>query len=411
MRKFTTQILSLLTALSFAGALSAQTVEDAIGAADNATGGDKLGLTVEGYFLYGLIGGSGSQNYDSLVAENLAAATGAIKYKAYGASAIGGGLNIGYSIAENLDVVAGVKLASFTAPDVEATATTGSYLGVLPFKLLFEGDQKTVSAAVAAAGGAATLDTTTAGNLGAAVASVATVAGYAAAAGGDATAVAAAVNAAAGATVVANTTGFVVNAVTAATAAGLDDGQKKMASMMSSGLTMSGNYTGTVASSFTTTTVNLGLRPKLQVWGGEMYAGAGLNILLPTEITQELSIGGVATGDSLAFDAATITRKFGLNFTGLYGELGYNYDVMPNLYVGAGIRLDFNVANNIGETRTTVFKRNGAAVATFVQTASESHTTGDEAWSASGTTYSQKESGSYFGATDVQVQLNVGYRL
>ena len=71
MRKFTTQILSLLTALSFAGALSAQTVEDAIATADNATGGDKLGLTVEGYFMYGLIGGSGAANYKGLVAEDL----------------------------------------------------------------------------------------------------------------------------------------------------------------------------------------------------------------------------------------------------------------------------------------------------------------------------------------------------
>ena len=121
-------------------------------------------------------------------------------------------------------------------------------------------------------------------------------------------------------------------------------GEQKMGAMIDGTLwckaaSSTGTYGGSVESSFTTTTINLGLRPKVKAWGGEMYAGAGLNILLPVTITQELSMTGAS---AIGFDSGTIERKFGMSIAGLYGELGYNYDVMPNLYVGGGVRTNFN---------------------------------------------------------------------
>jgi len=404
MRKFTTQILSLLTALSFAGALSAQTVEDAIGAADNATGGDKLGLTVEGYFMYGLLGGNGSQNYDSLVAENLInqSGTGALKYKFYGASALGGGANVGYQIAEGLDVVAGIKIASYSAPTVTATGTTGAVTGALPIFLWQETEYNKLK------NGALALGTVSGAGSALSANYIAFGMGCIAADSGCVTRDA--------------TTGAVTSATNATQsgvkgAIGYNVGEEKLAALWSSSIADSsgnartGTYSGTLDTSFTTTVINLGLRSKTQAFAGEFYAGAGLNIALGTEITQTIAVTGTGSED-LGINGGTYVRKFGTSISGLYGELGYNYDVMPNLYLGGGVRLNFNVPNNVGETATITYTKAGATVATFTETKSESHTNGAESYVLdSGTSYTNKGEADAFGMTDIQVQLNVGYRL
>jgi len=407
MRKFTTQTLSLLTALSFAGALSAQTVEDAIATADNATGGNKLGLTVEGYFMYGLLGGNGAQNYSGLKAEDLFSETATLNYKFYGASAIGGGANIGYQIAENLDVIAGIKIGAYSAPDVTATASAGAYAAALPIFLLNKSEYneiKNVATAIGqvAVGGNAAIQAASLGTaeiLGQGMNCLATA--QSASCNNDADA--------------ADMATFWRNNMSAGTLAlqsmwlGATDALGTSNFTLTGGATTrTGTYSGTLETSFTTMVVNLGLRPKVKAWGGEVYAGAGLNIALPTEITQTVTLTGA---EALSYNKAVYTRKFGASIAGLYGELGYNYDVMPNLYVGGGVKLNFNVPNNVGETATIVYSKDGTTVTSLTTTKSESHTTASESLTGSGTDYTNKAEADAFGMTDIQVQLNVGYRL
>jgi len=400
MRKFTTQILSLLTALSFAGALSAQTVEDAIGAADNATGGNKLGLTVEGYFMYGLLGGNGEQNFEGLVAEDLADTTKTFNFKFYGASQFGGGLNVGYELAPGLDVVGGFKFASYNAPTVKATATTG-LAALLPTYIFDKASYDKITSHAAQVGLAYTYAATLAASNAATAAS--TAAGLTAA-----QALGAGLGVMSGGTAVTGATGGDAVAL-AAWQNAADAGTEALVPLMASGITVTGQaFSGTLDTSFTTMVANLGLRSRTRAWAGEVYAGAGLNIALPTEITQTLVITDADGTTGLGIDGATYVRKFGTSIAGLYGELGYNYDVMPNLYVGGGVRLNFNVPNDVGETAVLTYTANGATVHQTTTTRSESHLNGDENATGSGTAYTNKSRANAFGMTDLQVQLNVG---
>jgi len=410
MRKFTTQILSLLTALSFASALSAQTVGD-IGAEDNATGGDKLGLTVEGYFLYGLNGGSGTSNYEN-GAFGALSDTDKAKAQSYifsGLTSLGGGLNVGYEVAPSLDVVAGFKFNSYSTSKFKLGATSGLVaMGAMYEGMGYEGEKQVVAGAIggvsATAVGASIATSSaqtaaiTALGLIAAGTSVAdtTTALQTANYGGFTSGQAAALAGAASAAYASMTVAGGGSAI-----------QQQVAADMIKSASATGTYSGELSASFTSMNINLGLRPKVKAWGGEVYAGAGLNIALPQEITQDVALTGFNTLNG-AYTSATIVNKFGTSI-GVYGELGYNYDVMPNLYVGLGLRTNFNTGLNDGNSKTVTF--NGTATSTFVSNASMSFTEADKTYTTSGTTNTNKTAASSFGLTDAHIQLNVGYRL
>jgi hypothetical protein len=409
MRKFTTQILSLLTALSFASALSAQTVGD-IGAEDNATGGDKLGLTVEGYFLYGLNGGSGTSNYENGAFGSLSD-TDKAKAQSYifsGLTSIGGGLNVGYEVAPSLDVVAGFKFNSYSTSKFKLGATNGLVaMGAMYEGMGYDVEKNVVGTAIASVGAAGVGAGITSGASTAAI----TALGLIAAGQSAATATSALQTSNYGSYSSAIATALAQSAsaayATMTVAGGGSAIQQQVAADMIKSASATGTYSGELSASFTSMNINLGLRPKVKAWGGEVYAGAGLNIALPQEITQDVALTGFNTLNG-AYTSATIVNKFGTSI-GVYGELGYNYDVMPNLYVGLGLRTNFNTGLNDGNSKTVTF--NGTATSTFVSNASMSFTEADKTYTTSGTTNTNKTAASSFGLTDAHIQLNVGYRL
>lgn len=445
MRKITTQITSLFTALLFAGALSAQTVGDVAAESEGGMGDNSLGLTIEGYFLYGLNGGTGSSEYES--GDLTTGSTATNTYVFSGVKSIGGGLNLGYAIAENLDAVVGFKFNSYSSGDFAANADSGATATGLLVDLVDEDaalNKFRAAVATTAAiyyatdltanknllatlgAGAASSDYDTYGAAGAQKLALYTLCQKSAVScdSTNSAAVEAVVGSYTSLTSThanwandtstadrdnlagASAAGF-VGAVAAGS--GFDTGEAKMVDYLISNGLDTGTYSGTANAEFTSMNINIGLRPKVKAFMGEFYGGAGINIALPQTITQTISLSG---GDTLTtgITSASIESKYGMSI-GMYGEVGYNYDVMPNLYVGIGLRTNFNTGLNTDLERTTSFNLSDGTVYKLVRTGKESSTEAGLSYTESGTTSSRNAKQGSFGLTDAQFQLNVGYRL
>jgi len=357
MRKFTTQILSLLTALSFAGALSAQTVEDAIGAADNATGGDNMGLTISGHGSFMLPGGSSTSYGNSGSAASTASE--AVSYDFSGATGFGGGLDVAYKIAEGLNVTLGFDYRSYSTRTYKTSMYNTPFNGIIR-----DLADVTLKGQAAAAGAAATWAN-----------------GYA---GVDTLA------------------GGVLN----------DDDQKAYADFGSSTSELY-KATASFSSSWSNMYLSLGLRPEVKAWGGTLSAGFGLAYVLPYDVTTDLTVTeeAGALASSLDITTATQTDKWG-GAIGAYGSLGYAYDIMPNLFVGTRLKVLFATAMNDAKTRVLDAKFADGTSKTATYTIAASHTEADRSLTAtSTTTFTGKRQPSSNGITDATVSLVVGYRL
>ena len=134
-----------------------------------------------------------------------------------------------------------------------------------------------------------------------------------------------------------------------------------------------------------TMVLGIGFRPTISALGGKFYAGAGFAYVLPykDEATKEFS-----NASSALF---TVTKQVETNnwnaAMGMYGELGYNYHLTDNLYLGIGARLLVTTANNDGKSQQTVNTTPTASTTTTVDyAAAAGGTTAKTAYKSDGTT-------------------------
>jgi hypothetical protein len=141
--------------------------------------------------------------------------------------------------------------------------------------------------------------------------------------------------------------------------------------------------------------IGLGLRPSVNALGGVIYAGAGVAYLLPYTDTTTVDLSNFTASAGL-----TIKREIKSEWNsgiGAYGELGYNYNITDNLYLGLGVRLVVVTANNDGKKQeTTTTPSTGSATTT---------TTEYSATQAAG-----KSSFGSDGTTDFGAAVSVGFR-
>jgi hypothetical protein len=159
--------------------------------------------------------------------------------------------------------------------------------------------------------------------------------------------------------------------------------------------------------------LTLGLRPSVKAFGGVVYAGGGWLVTLPyTQTTEFTNTSNTAT--FTAGDSFKLEDKWNIGLKGMYGEIGYQYNISSSLYVGIGAKLFVATVDNIGKTRTQTVVASGTTVTTT--------TTYQEAASANAiaaaddadtTTVKSVLSRDWKtnGITDFAVNVAVGYRL
>lgn len=165
--------------------------------------------------------------------------------------------------------------------------------------------------------------------------------------------------------------------------------------------------------------IGLGVRPSVAVGPGELYAGAGAALVLPYDSTTS----GTFTNPSAAgAQSSTITfeNKTSYNMAiGAYGELGYNFNVTENIYVGLGARILVATANNKDKDKVTTYKSTSAAGntgdVTITSTGKETvdPTNTDVTTTAGTTTTVTRKTQEAFGTdgiTDITGTVTVGFR-
>lgn len=159
--------------------------------------------------------------------------------------------------------------------------------------------------------------------------------------------------------------------------------------------------------------LTLGLRPSVNLLGGQIYAGGGLAIVLPyetsTEVTFSNKAGALATNMP---DSGTQTDKWNLGIGG-FGEVGYTYSITDNVFAGIGVRVVMATSNNKDQTRVLVANMPNGTTKTATITVSESVTEAEKtltAQDAGKTIYTAKQGVSSNGITDVTGHITVGVR-
>ncbi|HRP69348.1 MAG TPA: outer membrane beta-barrel protein [Turneriella sp.] len=153
-----------------------------------------------------------------------------------------------------------------------------------------------------------------------------------------------------------------------------------------------------------TMVVGLGLRPSVEAWGGTVYAGAGAALVLPYSDTTTIDITGAgATAGSTA--KVEVKNEWNLGI-GVYGELGYNYNITDNLYLGVGVRALVITSNNDGKKQTVTHTTSGGFGPALA---------GGSGFAAGETEYSTSSAGGKAayksdGTTDIGFNINVGFR-
>jgi len=130
--------------------------------------------------------------------------------------------------------------------------------------------------------------------------------------------------------------------------------------------------------------IGLGLRPSVNALGGVIYAGAGVAYLLPYTDTTTVDLS-----DFTASAGLTIKREIKSEWNsgiGAYGELGYNYSITDNLYLGLGVRLVVVTANNDGKKQTTTTTPSTGSATTSTTEYSATQAAGKSAYTSDGTT-------------------------
>jgi len=164
-----------------------------------------------------------------------------------------------------------------------------------------------------------------------------------------------------------------------------------------------GGVAGTLQNTTNTMVLGLGLRPQIDALGGTFYAGFGFAYVLPTNSTTELSnayLSGAGLSTLNFSSGASQTVKQNMNAgIGAYAELGYNYSLTANLYIGVGFRAVVATANNDGKSTDVT--------TTVAGSTTNSTTNNTSSPNPSDSTQSAYKS---TGITDMGVNVNVGVR-
>lgn len=146
--------------------------------------------------------------------------------------------------------------------------------------------------------------------------------------------------------------------------------------------------------SMTTHFFNVGARPMFSGLGGQIYAGAGFLLSLPT------SYKLIETTSSLN---RTITDEGKLNLSGgYYAELGYKYSVTEQVSIGLGLRINVMNVSNQGQDWTSANSLTGA-------TTTKKYSDSIPASCATGTTTCNAPE--TYSLTNTQFQVVAGFKL
>ena len=149
---------------------------------------------------------------------------------------------------------------------------------------------------------------------------------------------------------------------------------------------------------FNTMVVGVGLRPRVQAGPGAFYAGLGVAIVLPHDDISNVTTTVIATS---AVTTTEVTTRYNLGI-GAYGELGYNFNITDNLYIGLGARIVVagKGLDNKGNDTTTVTTNAAGTTTTTVKNTDSVDTTA----TPSQTAFASK------GITDMSGVITVGFR-
>jgi hypothetical protein len=164
-------------------------------------------------------------------------------------------------------------------------------------------------------------------------------------------------------------------------------------------------FTQSASNTTNTQVLGIGFRPSIHALGGVVYAGMGFAYVLPYDSVTTINYAnGAAAGINATSYKATSSLNAGI---GVYGELGYNFHITDNLYIGLGIRATVATANNDGKSTTTVTDGSIVAVSSPTGAAIASGTTTVNYASSKDATQAGYTS---TGITDAGININLGLR-
>lgn len=163
-----------------------------------------------------------------------------------------------------------------------------------------------------------------------------------------------------------------------------------------------------------TSVLGIGLRPSVNLWGGNIYAGMGFALVLPYDNKAEIS--GTVSGNGGGLNGTgklEVVNEWNLGL-GVYGELGYNYAINDMLFVGVGVRGLIATSNNDGK-KSTFTQSGDASSAIFNGSAASGLVTtvaGKVATAEYGASGDPAKINAYRseGITDMTVSITVGAR-
>jgi hypothetical protein len=157
--------------------------------------------------------------------------------------------------------------------------------------------------------------------------------------------------------------------------------------------------------------LTLGIRPSVNLLGGQIYAGGGVAVILPYTTTTDVTFSnkaGVAAGGMP--DSGQQKDEWNLGIGG-FGEFGYTYNITDNVFAGIGVKVIMATANNSGKTRTLTATRPDGSTVTATITIADSVTEAEKSLvTTDGKNFTAKQGVSSNGITDVTAQLIVGAR-
>jgi hypothetical protein len=158
--------------------------------------------------------------------------------------------------------------------------------------------------------------------------------------------------------------------------------------------------------------LTLGIRPSVNLLGGQIYAGGGVAVILPYTTTTDVTFSNKAGALASSMpNSGQQKDEWNLGIGG-FGEFGYTYNITDNVFAGIGVKVIMATANNSGKTRTLVANMPSGATKTATITIADSVTEAEKTLVTAdgGTTYTAKQGVSTNGITDVTAQVIVGAR-
>jgi len=172
------------------------------------------------------------------------------------------------------------------------------------------------------------------------------------------------------------------------------------------GQVLTGTTTATTQKKWENMIIGVGLRPSVNALGGTVYGGGGLAIVLPYTETATASFTTAAGLTS----KVQVDDKWNLGL-GAYGEVGYNYNITSNIYLGLGMKAIVVTVDNKDKTRVITNTSTAGVVTTDTFTYKESLSADNSANNTGTATDTQKQRGfKTNGVTDFSAYVLVGFR-